>query len=397
MSQDQVEQPTIPYGMHSIDESDIRAVVGVLRSDWLTTGPRVEEFERVFARTVGATEAVALANGTAALHAAMYAIGLGPGDEVILPPLTFVASANAVVMQGGVPVFADVDAATLLLDPDAVEAAITPRTKAILAVDYAGQPCDYETLRQIADRHGLVLVADACHALGASLKGSPVGSLADLTVFGFHPVKAITTGEGGMVATLSPDFARRIRLFRNHGITTDHHARARRHTWEYDMVDLGMNYRITDFQCALGLSQLGKLPQWIRRRQALAQRYTVAWNTLPGIVPLAVREGVEHAYHLYVVRLRANVLGVDRAHLFSHLRHAGIGVNVHYRPVHLQPYYRKTFGTGPGLCPVAEAAYEEILSLPLYPSLEEETVDWIIATLQAIVKAPTSLSVVGCS
>ena len=364
----------IPYGRHSIDERDIAAVVDVLQSDWLTTGTKIREFELAMARSVQAQEAVAVSNGTAALHCALHAIGLQSGDEVIVPPLTFVATANAVVMCGAKPVFADVDPQTLLIDPHAVEEKITTRTKAILAVDYAGQPCDYDALRDIANRHGLVLLSDACHALGASDEGRPVGSLADLTIFSFHPVKAMTTGEGGMVVTLHSQYAERMRVFRNHGITTDHQQRVKQQTWEYQMVCLGMNYRLTDFQSALGLSQMEKLPGWVSRRQVIASQYDLGLASVPGMNPLSPRAGVSHAYHLYVIQVKAEECGVDRATLFTLLRERGIGVQVHYIPVHLQPYYREKFGTKVGLCPHAESAYEGILSLPIYPGLDEEEV-----------------------
>lgn len=374
----------IPYGRHSIDESDIAAVVEVLQSDWLTTGSKIFDFEQSMAQMVHAREAVAVSNGTAALHTAMHAIGLQPGDEVIVPPLTFVATANAVVMCGGVPVFADVDPQTLLLDPHVVEEKITPRTKAILAVDYAGQPCDYTALRDIANRHGLVLMADACHALGASIEGQPVGSLADLTIFSFHPVKAMTTGEGGMVVTLHSKYAERMRIFRNHGITTDHQQRVEKQTWEYQMVCLGMNYRLTDFQCALGLSQLEKLSEWITRRQAIASQYDLGLVSVSGIHSLSTRPGVSHAYHLYVIQTEAEDCGVDRTTLFTLLRERGVGVQVHYIPVHLQPFYRDRFGTKPGLCPHAEAAYKSILSLPIYPGLKNEEIMNVIDEVKNI-------------
>ncbi len=264
-----VRQAVLPYGRQSIDEADVASVVEVLQSDWLTTGPKVSEFEQAFADLVDAEEAVAVSNGTAALHAAMYAIGIGPGDEVIVPPMTFAATANCIVYQGGAPVFVDVDPDTLLLDPVQVEARITSRTKAIIGVDYTGQPCDYDVLRVIADQHGLVLVADACHALGGSYKGRAVGSLADLSIFSFHPVKHITTGEGGIITTDDPSLAQRMRVFRNHGITTDHRQRQREGSWFYEMVDLGYNYRLTDLQCVLGLNQLLKLPAWVARRREI--------------------------------------------------------------------------------------------------------------------------------
>ncbi len=374
----------IPYGRHTIDEADIAAVVDVLQSDWLTTGKTILEFEQAMARLVHAREAVAVSNGTAALHTAMHAIGLQPGDEVIVPPLTFVATANAVVMCGGIPVFADVDPQTLLLDPQAVEEKVTSRTKAILAMDYAGQPCDYHALRDIANRHGLVLVSDACHALGASLEGRPVGSLADLTIFSFHPVKAMTTGEGGMVVTMHSQYAERMRLFRNHGITTNHQQRVEQQTWEYQMVSLGMNYRLTDFQCALGLSQLAKLPGWITSRQTIASHYDLCLASVLGIYPLSTRSGVSHACHLYVIHVKEEECGVARTTLFKILRERGIGVQVHYIPVHLQPFYRERFGTKPGLCPNAETAYQDILSLPIYPALKNEEIVEVIDAVKEI-------------
>ena len=371
----------IPYGRHSIDEADIDAVTEALRSGWLTTGPMLQAFEQAVAQKVEAAEAVAVSNGTAALHCAMHAIDLQPGDEVILPPLTFVATANAVVMCGGIPVFSDIDPDTLLLDPHAVEEKVTPRTKAILAVDYAGQPCDYGSLRDIADRHGLVLIADACHSIGASLNGHPVGSLADLTIFSFHPVKTMTTGEGGMVVTNQHAYAHRMRIFRNHGITTTYQERVERDTWTYEMVSLGMNYRLTDFQCALGLSQLQKLQDWIARRQDIAAQYGKALSSIAGINPVSVRPGVSHAYHLYVIQVEPEEFGMDRGTLFTLLRGQGIGVQVHYIPVHLQPFYRERFSTSPGLCPCAEAAYDCLLSLPIYPTLRNEEVGDVVGAI----------------
>jgi perosamine synthetase len=371
----------IPYGRQWIDEDDIQAVVEVLRSDWLTTGPKVSEFEQAFTDFVGAEEAVAVNSGTAALHAAMYALGIGPGDEVILPPITFVATANAVVFQGGTPVFADVDPDTLLIDPQKVEDKITPRTKAIVAVDYAGHPCDYDALKTVAAKHGLFLVADACHSLGAEYKGRKVGTLADLTVFSFHPVKHITTGEGGMVVTNNTEFAEKMRRFRNHGINTDHRKRADQGTWYYEMEDLGYNYRITDIQCALGLSQLQKLPKFLEQRRKTAARYSEAFAHIKETTSLAVRSDVLHAFHLYVIKVDLAGLKIGRNRLFSNFRSEGIGVNVHYIPVHLHPFYMKRFHTKPGLCPVAEEAYEQILSLPMFPGITDEGIERVIKSI----------------
>ena len=379
------KMPFLPYGRQSIDEDDIQAVVDVLRSDWLTTGPKVGEFERAFAEATGAKEAVAISNGTAALHAAVHAAGIGPGDEVIVTPMTFAASANCIVYQGATPVFADVDPANLLLDPAQVEAKITTKTKAIIAVDYAGQPCDYDALRQLAQAHGLTLIADACHSLGGSYKGRRVGTLADLNTFSLHPVKHITTGEGGVITTDDPELARRMRTFRNHGITTDHRQREAQGSWFYEMVDLGYNYRLTDIQCALGISQLKKLPAWIERRQEIAQIYDRAFTAVPTITPLTLQPERSHAYHLYVIQLNLDLLRIDRSQIFADLRAAGIGVNVHYVPVHLHPFYQERFGTRVGMCPVAEGAYAQILSLPIFPAMTDADVERVIHTCLDIV------------
>ena len=371
----------IPYGHQCVDEDDLQAVAEVLRSDWLTTGPEVCAFEKSLASFVGSEYGVAVSSGTAALHTAMYAIGVGAGDEVIVPTMTFAATANAVVFQGATPIFCDIDADTLLIPPKLIEAKIRPSTKAIIAVDYAGQPCDYDSLREIADRNKLALVADACHSIGGSYKGRKVGTLADLTVFSFHPVKHITTGEGGMVVTKNPKYYRRMTMFRNHGITTDHRQRTEKGSWFYEMVDLGYNYRITDFQCALGKSQLKKLPGWVKRRQEIASKYGRAFNDTDSVELLAVGSNVSHAYHLYVVKL----CGVERDKVFNSLRAAGIGANVHYIPVHLHPFYRERFGTKKGMCPVAGAAYEQILSLPMFPAMTDKDVDVVISAVQEAV------------
>jgi perosamine synthetase len=390
-----VRRELLPYGRQLVDDEDVAAVVGALRSEWLTTGPAVSAFERAFAECVGAREAVAVSSGTAALHAAMAALGVGPGDEVIVPTMTFAASANCVVYQGARPVFADVDAGTLLVDPDHVERLINRRTRAVVAVDYAGHPCDYAALHEIADRLALPIVADACHALGASRDGRPVGTLAALSAFSLHPVKHVTTGEGGVVTTDDPSAAARMRQFRNHGILTDHRQREARGTWFYEMADLGYNYRLSDLQCALGTSQLRKLRAWIARRQAIARQYDEAFSALDGVRPLAVEGGVSHARHLYVVRVDGEQLRGGRDAMFRALRAEGIGCNVHYVPVHLHPYYRSRFGTRPGLCPVAEQAYGEILSLPLFPGMTDGDVADVIAAVRKVADAYGATAAVG--
>lgn len=382
-----IRDTPLPYGRQWVDDNDINAVVNVLKSDWLTTGPNVAEFERSFAETVGAKEAIAVSNGTAALHAATYALGIGPGDEVIVPPMTFVASANCILYQGGTPVFADVDAETLLIDPNQVESKITSRTKAIIAVDYAGQACDYDVLTDIARAHNIHLIDDACHALGGYYKNKPVGSLADLNTFSLHPVKHITSGEGGVISTDNSQFAEKMRIFRSHGIASDHRKRELSGSWFYEMVDLGYNYRLTDFQCALAMSQLTKLSGWIKRRQEIAKRYDVAFSGMPEITPLGVRKDVSHAYHLYVIRLNSEKIHTDRATIFKALRAEGIGVNVHYVPVHLHPYYQEKLGTMRGMCPVAEKAYDEIISIPIFPKMTDDDVNDVITAVQKVISA----------
>ncbi len=380
-----VREETLAYGGQTIEEDDIEAVADVLRSDYLTTGPAVDAFEEAFADFVGTEEAVAVANGTAALHAAMRALDIGSGDEVIVPTITFAATANSVVFEDGTPVFADVDPDTLLLDPESVDEKITDDTKAIVGVDYAGQPCRYDALRELADVHDLVLLDDACHATGGSYKGEPVGSLADLNTFSFHPVKNMTTGEGGMITTDDPDWASEMREFRNHGITSTHHERAEQGSWVYEIPEAGYNYRLTDMQCALGMSQLEKLPGWVERRREIAARYDVAFADVDAVEPIAMREDSTCAYHLYVIQLDLDMLSVGREEVFDALQAEGIGVNVHYIPVHYHPFYRENFDTGEGLCPVAEGAYERILTLPVFPRMTEADVEDVIRAVRKVV------------
>lgn len=379
-----VRDTLLPYGRQSVSEEDIAAVTEVLRSDWLTTGPKVREFEAAFAAFTGAKEAVAVNSGTAALHAAVYGLNIGPGDEVVVPAMTFAASANAAVFQGATPVFVDINPDTLLIDAATAERAITAKTKAVVAVDYGGQPCDYDALMNMTKAHNVALIADACHAVGGSDQGRPVGSLADLSTFSFHPVKPMTTGEGGMITTDDPVKAKRMRQFRNHCLTSEHRERHEARSWFYEMTDLGYNYRLTDFQSALGMSQLKKVKEWNARRRAIAGRYDKAFAAMPGLKPLAVRPGVEHAYHLYVVLLQPEKLTADRKQVFQALCAENIGVNVHYPPVHLHPFYKNRFGTKPGMFPVTEDAYSRMLSLPLFASMTDKDAGDVIAALEKV-------------
>ena len=381
-----VRPKILTYGRHAVTDDDARRVVESLRSAGLAAASVVERLERAVAEYVGAAEAVALSSGTAALHAAMFALGIGPGDEVIVPAMTFPATANAVVYQGGTPVFADVDGETLLLDPDRLEIRITPRTRAIVAVDYAGQPCDYEVLEGIARDHNLVLVDDASHALGARDRGVPVGRLADLTTFSLREVHPTAFGEGGVVATEDHTLAELIRRFRNHGFSRHRRQRAAAGSGYYEMTDLGYDYRLSDVLAAIGLGQLAKLDDWRARRREIAGQYDRALASLAGVRPVGRRQGVAHARHLYVVRLDRETPGTDRTAVFRALRAEGIGVEVHYIPVHLHPFYRERYGTAPGLCPVAEAAYEEILTLPLSPAMTDEDAADVVAALERAIR-----------
>ena len=310
----------------------------------------------------------------------MRALGVGPGDEVIVPAITFAASANAAVYEGATPVFADVEPDTLLIDPASVAARITPRTKAIVAVDYAGQPADYDALKAIAAPRGIRIVADACHAPGATYKGAKAGTLADISCFSFHPVKHLTTCEGGMCVTDDAAMAAHMRRFRNHGIDSDHARREAAGTFAYDMVELGYNYRLPDVQCALGLAQLARLPQWLDRAPQGGRALRRRLRAVPHATPLAVRDGREHAYHLYVVRLAP---AIDRDAAFARLRGQGIGANVHYAPVHLMGFYRDR-GYGPGLAPVAEAASRHILTLPMFPAMSRADVARVVDAVAAL-------------
>ena len=379
-----VRQTLLPYGHQSIDEDDVQAVVEVLRSDWLTTGPKVGEFEEAFAARVGAKFAVAFSSGTAALHGAAFAAGLKAGDEAITSPLTFAATANCMVYQGARPVFADVCRDTLNLDPNRLAERIKPNTRAVFPVAYAGQPADMDAILAVAEKHGLLVVEDACHALGAEYHGRKTGSIAHMSVFSFHPVKHVTTGEGGMVTTDRVEFAKSLRRFRNHGISSDARERHAAGQWHYEMVELGYNYRLTDIACALGVSQLRKLEANLTRRREIAARYTAAFRDLGGIIVPAVREDVKPAWHLYPIRIDPNRLRADRAQVFKALRAENTGVNVHYIPVHLHPFYRDRFGCKRGDFPTAEAAYECLISLPMFHGMTDQDVGDVVAALEKI-------------
>jgi perosamine synthetase len=375
----------IPYGRQYIGEDDIEAVVEVLRSDWITQGPKVAEFEKRVADYCGAKFAVAVSSGTAALHLACMAAGISNGDEVITTPITFVASANCALYVGAKPVFADILPDTYCIDPAAVRGKISACTRAIIAVDFAGHPCDMEQINEIAKDKNIIVIEDAAHSLGAEYKGTKVGSLADMTTFSFHPVKHITTGEGGMIVTNDQTYYGRLMLLRTHGITRDAGKFVYRDNtlmpWYYEMQDLGFNYRITDFQCALGISQMDKLDGFLQRRRDIASAYNQALREVDEIITPSELGGCKSSYHLYPVQLRTR----NRNKVFAALKKRGIGVNVHYIPVPHQPYYRKTFDYREGDFPIAEGYFSKCISLPVHQGMTDENASYVIEALSTVV------------
>lgn len=376
MSQDSY----ISYGKQSIDEEDIQAVVDVLRSDYLTQGPKVEEFERAIADYVGAKYAVAFSNGTAALHGAYYAADIRDGDEVITTPITFAATANAVLYCGGTPVFADIDPKTYNLDPKEAEKKITSRTKAIAPVDFTGQPCDIDAFMELAEKYNLVIIEDGAHSLGAEYKGKKVGSQAHMTMFSFHPVKPITTGEGGIITTNSEEYYEKLKLFRSHGIMKTDYAKEQG-DWYYEMVDLGYNYRMNDIQAALGLSQLKKLDTFLEKRRAIAAYYNEQLKDIPGIITPYQDPNTNSGWHLYMIQLDESIIQKTRKEVFEAMRAANIGVHVHYIPMYKFPYYQK-LGCEHSYCAQAEQWYVQALTLPIHFNLQESQLTYIIKKLK---------------
>ena len=378
----------IPYGRHHIDSDDIREVTKVLGSDWITQGPKVEEFEEKLARYCGAKYSVAVSSGTVALHIACLVAGIEAGDEVIASPITFVASANCVLYCRGRLVFADIQDDTANIKPEEIRKKIAKKTKAIIPVHYAGHPCDLKEIQEIAKRHNLTVLEDAAHALGAEYKDSKIGSCkySDMTIFSFHPVKSITTGEGGAVLTNRKDLYERLLIFRNHGITKDKKKFLNPKSlilntgsWYYEMQTLGFNYRITDFQCALGLSQLRKLDKFIQRRRKISRIYNRAFKNNDFFDLPIEKKGIKSSRHLYPIRLKDEYKDKKKL-IFSRLREKGLWVQIHYIPVYWQPYYQQ-LGYRKGICPEAENFYQREISIPLYPSMSDRSIKYTIDTL----------------
>jgi UDP-4-amino-4,6-dideoxy-N-acetyl-beta-L-altrosamine transaminase len=365
----------LPYGLQEIDKGDIDEVTSVLRSDWITAGPKIKEFEDKLCAYVGSKHAVAVCNGTAALDIAVQSLNLPTGSEIITSPFTFVATSNAILYNKCRPVFVDIKRDTRNINPEKIREKITDKTKAIIYVDYAGQPCDIKGIKEIAEESDLYLIEDACHAIGAEYHGKKIGSFADMTVFSFHPVKHITTGEGGAVVTNKSEFYQRLRMLRNHGIDKDASERfGRAKGYIYDMKMLGRNYRITDFQCALGISQLEKLDAFISRRQEIVGKYSEAFNGITEIETPFVKGDIRHAWHIYTVLLSK----ADRDNFYKKMRERNIGVNVHYIPVYHLSYYQKNFGFNPRDFPVTECVFDNIITLPLFPKMRDEDVVYVI-------------------
>lgn len=380
-----VRDTYLSYGKQTIDEFDINAVVDVLRSDYLTTGPYVKEFEDKVAEYVGAKYAVAVSNGTAALHMACFAAGIEAGSEVIVSPMTFAASANAVLYCSGTPVFVDIDPKTYNIDPDKIEEKITDKTKAIIPVDFSGQSVDMDKIKKIADKYGLMIIEDAAHALGSEYKGVKVGSQADLVEFSFHPVKPITTAEGGIVTTNSESLYNKMMLFRTHGITRNPESLEENHgPWYYEQQYLGYNYRLTDVQSALGTSQMCKIDDFIARRREIVQLYNEKFKGLKEILTPYEASYSNSGWHIYIIKIIPELLSVSRREIFEALQAENIGVNVHYLPVYLHPYYKK-LGYEKGLCPKAEALYENMITLPLFPSMTDKDVEDVVNAVQKVI------------
>ncbi len=376
----------IPYGRQMIEDDDIEAVERILKGDYLTTGPAIAEFEKALAEATGAKYAVAISNGTTALHAACFAAGIGPGDEVITSPMTFAASANCVLYCGGTPVFADINPDTYNISADDLRKKITSRTKAIIPVHFTGQPCEMDELLKIADEFSLKVIWDGAHGLGAKYKGRKIAEFRDMTTMSFHPVKHITTGEGGAILTDNKEFYEKMIMFRSHGITRDEDKMLRNEgAWYYEQQYLGNNYRMTDIQAALGISQLKKLDRFVERRTEIAKTYQEAFRgKREVVVPCQSSEG-SSSWHIYVIQLVLEELKCDRRQFFDRLRSKGLGVNVHYIPVYYHPYYEK-LGYQRGICKEAENLYNRIITLPLYPGMTDQEVEHVIRSVNETIE-----------
>lgn len=381
-----VRETLLGYGRQSISDADIQAVIATLKSDYLTCGPATERFEEALKVASGARFVTAVANGTAALHVACLSAGIKEGDEVIVSPITFAASANCVLYCGGVPVFADIDEDTWNVSPASIRGKITDKTKAVVAVDFGGVPVALDEIRSICDEFDLTLIEDAAHSIGSSFKGCPIGSVADVTTFSFHPVKTVTTGEGGAVCTNDPKLAERISLFAKHGISREKALMEHpdEGDWYYEQLELGYNYRISDIEAALGASQIERLPEFAARRRDIVSVYNMEFSKCPEVSFQVDPTPEESVRHLYCLRFDLKALGVTRRFVFDALRAEGIGVNVHYLPVYRLPYYQHR-GYDASCCPVANAYYEEAVTLPLNCCMTDDDVRSVIESVRKVI------------
>lgn len=381
-----VRETKLYYGHQYLDEKDVQAVVEVLHSDYLTCGPKITELEQKLCELTGAKYAVVCSNDTAALHIACMAAGVSAGDEVITTPITFLASSNCALYCGAKPVFADIDEETYNIDPKEIEKAMTPKTKAVVAVDYTGQVVDLDAIMETCHKQNVVVIEDAAHSIGTLYKGRPIGSIADMTTFSFHPVKTVTAGEGGAVLTDNEEYYKKLLLYRSHGMTRDQAQMTKESEggWYYQMIDLGYNYRMTDMQAALLISQLEKLPMFSKRRKEIVARYNEAFSRIPELTLQQELEGSDTTRHLYILRIKPEKLRIDRRGFFDALAAENIMCNVHYIPIYLQPYYQE-MGYPKGLCPRAEKLYSEMMSLPLYYAMTDQDVEDVITAVQKIV------------
>ena len=378
----------LPYNLPDISDAEVDAVVDTLRSGWLAPGPRVRAFEEAFAAYAGVKHAIGLDSATAGMHLALIASGIGPGDEVITTPTTFAATVNVIIHAGATPVLADIRLDDYCIDPEAIERAVTPRTKAIMPVHHGGSACRMDEIMAIAARHGLRVIEDAAHGLGTYIDDRPVGSIGDATVFSFYPTKNVTSGRGGMLTTNDDTLAERCRLLALHGMSNDAWDRyTERGSWAYRVLAAGYNYVMYDFQAALGHAQFNRLDEFQRVRSRLAARFNEQLAAVAGVVPPIERGGTTHAWHLYVVRLRPEVLTISRDEFIVAMKERGIGTSVHFIPIHHHPYYRETYGWAPGDFPAADEAFETMLSLPLYTRMSEREVDRVVAAVDEIARA----------
>lgn len=376
----------ISYGHQYIDEDDIKAVTEVLKSDFLTCGPKIGEAEAKLCRITGAKHAVLVSNGTAALHAACAAAGIKEGDEVITTPITFAASANCALYCGAKPVFADINPGTYNISPDDIEKKITDKTKAVVAVDFTGQAVELDRIREICRRHNIVLIEDAAHSIGTKYNGQPVGSIADMTTFSFHPVKTVTAGEGGAIMTNDDELYKKLVLFRAHGITRDNELMENQPhgSWYYEQISLGYNYRITDMQAALLCSQLDKLEMFAARRKQIVERYDEAFREMPEIIVQEEIPQSETVRHLYIIQINDNLLRANRREIFDALKAENVICNVHYIPVYHMPHYKR-LGYEQGLCPNAERLYNRIITIPLYFGMTDNDVEGVIKAVEKVI------------